>query len=99
MKRPARLKILGKPYAVSYVNGEPLADDEMGECDDNGQALYIRDGQVLDNEQDTVLHECIHAVDEQMQVGLKEEQVRRLATGLLAVLKDNPFLATYLKRK
>lgn len=99
MKRPIRLKILGKPYSVNYVTGDPLAEDEVGECNDNKQALYIRDGQVQENEQDTVLHEITHAIDEQMQIGLKEEQVRRVATGLLAVLKDNPGLALYLKRK
>ena len=97
--RPTKLKILGKPYTVRYVTGEPLAEDEMGECDDVNQSLYIRDGQVLENEQDTVLHEAIHAVDEAMQIGLKEEQVRRLATGLLAVVKDNPRLAGYLRKK
>ena len=99
MRRPEKLKVLGKPYTVHYVNGEPLCEDEMGECDDGRQSLYIRDGQPLGNEQDTVLHEIIHAIDEQMQIRLKEDQVRRLATGLLAVLKDNPRLATYLKYK
>ena len=99
MKRPLKLKILGKPYSVNYVTGEPLAEDELGECNDNAQALYIREGQVLDNEQDTLLHEGIHAIDEQMQIGLKEAQVRRLATGILSVLKDNPKLISYLKRK
>jgi hypothetical protein len=61
--------------------------------------LTIRDGQPQANEQDSVLHEVIHAVSDYMEIRLKEGQVTKLATGLLAVLKDNASLVAYLKKK
>lgn len=97
--RPAKLKILGKPFKVEFGNSAPLEDGDMGDCNTEGQAITIREGQPLDNEQDSVLHEVIHAVSDYMEINLKEGQVTKLATGLLAVLKDNPKFVTYLRRK
>lgn len=97
--RPERIKILGKPFKVTYGTGAPLEELDMGDCNTEGQALTIREGQPLENEQDCVLHEVIHAVSDYMEIGLKEGQVTKLATGLLAVLKENPKFAAYLRRK
>ena len=99
MKRPERIKILGKPFAVSYLSGDPLRDDLNGECDTDKQMVLVRDGQPLESEQDTVLHECIHAIDEAVDAKLKETQVKKVATAFLAVLKDNPSFVSYLRRK
>lgn len=104
MKRPARLRILGKQFKVLYEkHGErALAEGEYGECDLDKQLIAILDEQPLDSEQDTVLHEVLHAVDGAMidEVDTADDKIiRRLATGLLAVLKDNPGLASYLRQK
>ncbi len=99
MKRPERIRILGKRFSVEYANGAPLDDGLNGECDSDKQHILIRDGQPLESEQDTLLHECLHAIDEAMGLKLKESQVKGAATGLLAVLKDNPSLGSYLKKK
>lgn len=95
MKRPERIRILGKAFKVTNI----VPDELLGECDTDTQTLAIRDGQPLESEQDTILHEVLHAVDEAMGLKLKEAQVKGIATGLLAVLKDNPALAAYLRRK
>ncbi len=97
--RPASLKILGKPFKVTFGNEAPLEDGDMGDCSTEGQAITIREGQPLENEQDSLLHEVIHAVSDYMEINLKEGQVTKLATGLLAVLKDNPKFVSYLRRK
>ena len=104
MKRPARLSILGKPYKVEFVPIEHIGlrdnaednDPGMGRTSPENQEIFVRLGQPLESEQDTVLHECLHAVDETLGLQLNEYQVTILATGLLAVLKDNPGLRTYL---
>jgi len=98
MKRPERVKVLGKRITISYLSGAPLDDGLNGECDVDKQQILIRDGQPLESEQDTVLHELLHAVDEAMGLKLKESQVKGAATGLLAVLKDNPGLTAYLRK-
>jgi hypothetical protein len=99
LKRPERIRILGKPFTVSYTQGQPLEDDLNGECDTDKQQILVRDGQPLESEQDTLLHEVLHAVEEAVDARLKETQVKKVATALLAVLKDNPSLVTYLRRK
>lgn len=99
VKRPEKIKILGKRFALRYVAAEPLDAGLMGECDSDGQSILIREAQPLESEQDTVLHEIIHAVEEAMGLRMKESQVKGAATGLLAVLKDNPQLVSYLRRK
>ena len=96
MKRPEKVRILGKVFTVT--NG-PLDDDLNGECDTDKQTLAIREGQPLESEQDTVLHEILHAIDEAMGLRMREAQVKGSATGLLAVMKDNPSLVSYLRKK
>ena len=95
MKRPERIRILGKAFRLT----NEVADDLNGECDTDTQTIAVRDGQPLESEQDTLLHEVIHAIDEAMDAKMKETQVKKLATGLLAVMKDNPGLTAYLRRK
>jgi hypothetical protein len=99
VKRLDRIRILGKPFKVVFGTEAPLEDGDMGDCNTEGQVLTIRDGQPQANEQDSVLHEVIHAVSDYMEIRLKEGQVTKLATGLLAVLKDNASLVAYLKKK
>ena len=107
MKRPKTIKILGKVYQVSFVPAgtEGLEADDCGLCDSEKLQISVKDGQPFHNEQDTLLHECLHAITHQMDIekflGKHEEKiVRTLATGLLAVIKDNPSsLLTYLKAK
>ena len=106
-KRPARICILGKPFKVGFVPIEHIGLRDNAEDDDPGmgrtsperQEIYVRSGQPLESEQDTVLHECLHAVDETLGLQMNEYQVTVLATGLLAVLKDNPSLRSYLCAK
>jgi len=97
--RPAKIKVLGKPFTVTYASGAPLSDDLNGECDTDKQAILVRDGQPLESEQDTLLHELMHAIDEAVDARMKETQVKKVSTALLAVLKDNPALVAYLRKR
>jgi hypothetical protein len=100
MKRPERIRILGKPFKVTYCQGsEPLSEDQVGECDPDKQLILIRYGAPLESEQDTLLHELLHALDEATDAKMKETQVKKMATALLAVLKDNPSFCAYLRQK
>ena len=107
MKRPARVRILGKPYKVEFVpiehiglrDNEEDPDPGMGRTSPERQEIFVRTGQPLESEQDTMLHEIIHAVDETLGLQMNEYQVTVLATGLLAALKDNPGLRSYLCAK
>lgn len=105
MKRPQKIRIFGKVFNIRYIpsGGEPFVGDrkdDYGECDVDNQDIVVRDGQPLETEQDTVFHEIFHAVDGSMvdeEQMIDEAVVRRMATGLLAVFKDNPRLLSYLR--
>ena len=107
MKRPETIRILGKRVSVKYVPaGDILLKDShddpepgVGRSDSTKQLIGIEDGQPLESEQDALLHEVMHMLEDWMGIEISEDAVTKMATGLIAVLKDNPKLAAYLKRK
>lgn len=107
MKRPARIKIQGKWVAVHFVpDGDILlkdhADDPepgLGRSDGLKQIIAVQEGQPLATEQDCVLHEVLHHVEYAMKMDIPEEIVEKFASGLLAVMKDNPSFVAYLMRR
>lgn len=107
MKRPERIRILGKPVSVQYVPAGDILlkdspeDEEPGSArsDPDRQLIAVEDGQPLENEQDAMLHETIHMLEDWMDIKISESAVRNVATGLLAVMKDNPSFVAYLRRR
>ena len=92
---PTEVDVIGKTYTVELV--EDLAGaDRFGECDEAKLRIRIEKGTALAQEQDTLLHEILHAIDGSMHTKLSERQVGAIASGILAVLKANPRLALYL---
>ena len=98
--RPKSIKILGKTYAVSWQTppreqGEP---DYLGRCYNDTNHIYVEPKMPQDQILDTLLHEITHAVSAQLSLDLDEPTVHRLATGLAAVILDNPGLFHGSKR-
>lgn len=92
---PSSIIILGKKFTVKLLGP---SDDNDGHMDLSKQEIGIRLQSANEYNQDTGLHEVIHAVDEILSIGLKEKQVHQLAAGLIAVIKHNPeFVAWLLK--
>lgn len=92
---PKSVRILGKRFKIKI-----LKDGELDECDGmmelDKQLISIRPREGLAHVQDTTLHEIIHAIDESLALQMTESQVHQLATGLLAVIKDNPAYTKWL---
>jgi hypothetical protein len=95
--RPAKLRILGKSWTVTY--GPLAAKDELGESDLENQALTIKEGLKVEQETSTLLHECIHAIADSLGLGLTEKQVQGLETGLYDLNKANPRFFSHLRKK
>ena len=90
---PPYVDVIGKPYAITVtVRGE----GDYGECFSDQCRIEIADYQCLLQQRDTLLHEVMHAVDHELHCGMTEPQIRRMATGLLALLRDNPALVAFL---
>jgi hypothetical protein len=94
MNCPSTIKVLGKPYSVTYVL--EMEDDDTGAIDSTTQEVKLLEGQAFEAERDTALHEIIHAIDFSVAIKLKERQVHALAAGLLQVLRENPKFTKYL---
>jgi hypothetical protein len=90
---PTVVVVLGKPYAVEVVKKK---GSDYGECFVDLCSIEIASYQCDHQKRDTLLHEVMHAVDHEMDTDMKEEQIRRMATGLLAVLRQNPALVAFL---
>lgn len=90
---PDTLRICGFDYRVDRPpvvhNGEKVlcGTAEYDKLTLNISTAYPR--QLQDN---TLLHEAIHAIDIHMETELTESQVARLEIGLAALLRDNPAL-------
>lgn len=96
MKRPLRLRLMGKRWSVTYCG---MPKDELGECDLERQSIKLKDGMKTEQEQSTLLHECIHAISDSLGLGLTEKQVQGLETGLYDLNASNPQLFSYLRTK
>jgi hypothetical protein len=87
------LTIFGKPYQVKYV--DKINDgDQFGELDTGTGLISVLNTSTKQMQEETLLHEIIHAIDEDMGIGLNEKQVQRLSVSLYAVLKENNFQRT-----
>jgi len=85
MKTIGKINILGAHFMVKkgYENS---ISDLYGQIKYTDKVILLNDHSCVSREQteDTLLHEVIHGIDERLKLGLKEEMVHRLATGLYA---------------
>ena len=97
---PTAIRIGGRTWDIQYLSAERMAGN-LGLCRGDDGVLEIRAGQTPFGLRDTVLHEILHAiVYHQGRSGSapvdEETHARCTATGLMAVLQDNPLFAKWL---
>lgn len=93
MTIPSLLKIVGREYEVVKVEEY---DEKVGGVDFENSTIVIKDGQQRLLEADTLLHESLHIIDEVFQLELSERHVYCITSGLIALLRDNPVLVSYI---
>ena len=91
MTLPAALRVIGKTYTVTGTT-----EGDYGETFSDDCRIEVRTTQHHLQQADTLLHEAMHALDHEMHCGMTEPQIRRMATGLLALLRDNAELVEFL---
>lgn len=87
------LRILGKTYRIEYVEADVLQQLGVdGACMSNGRIL-IADNLNDEDRRETVIHEILHAVWKEMDIGYsdrtEEKCVTALGKGLAAIIADN----------
>lgn len=88
-----RVRILGFDWAITSPNLELQQRNRYGETHYLGFQVHIDDSQPLQRQQETLLHELIHAGCEQFLINdndVSETQIRVIAHVLSQALKDNP---------
>ncbi len=101
-KLPNKVKIGPHTYNV-YHELELRNKDDVplaGEHDRNYMTLKIYARQADNGKQETLLHEIMHAVMDNIDYkpGVAEENlVARLSVALLALIKENPKVVEYLR--
>lgn len=93
MTIPSSLNIVGREYDVVKVDEY---DEKVGGVDFENTTIVIKDGQQRLLEADTLLHESLHIIDEIFQLELTERQVYCITSGIIALLRDNTALMSYI---
>ena len=94
----SNVRVLGRVYKIARKAERNL----FGRCDNTTGIITVRPKLDEFSEKDTLLHEIMHAILFQQNnhkpddYPLEESFVRPLATGIIAVLQDNPQLAQWL---
>jgi len=94
MKKIKSLKILGKQYKIDYrgPGSKSLKYDDqrcLGVCYSDDALMIIANNLTDDVLAEVLIHESLHAFSDSLKIGLREDQVHRLAECLLSFLKDN----------
>jgi len=78
------IQILGKTYKIEYVDNKTLGGN-YGDC--NTTKAYIRINKEITKQQqeDTLLHEVLHIISDELNIELGEKQVQILATALYSI--------------
>jgi hypothetical protein len=88
---PKEIKIGYKVYKINSIDGNVVDGAKVcyGNIQyDNGN-INISSLYSVDQQKCTFIHECLHGIDDIMETNLEEEQVRKLAKGIYALIKDN----------
>ena len=96
--RAGNVYILGKTFKIKEVD-RVLDSANAGHVRYDKQSIVVARDQHVEQMQDTLLHEIVHVVDNLMETEMTERQVACLATGLLAVMKENMALFMWLMER
>lgn len=99
IERPASVRVLGKNFTVQFCKQGPMDLEDFGHMLLGKQQIAIQDNLPSELERDTLLHEVIHAISDQTDMGLTEHQVQILGCALMQVFLDNAEFTAYLTKK
>lgn len=84
---PSRVTIGNNSYEVLFID-EFNNSSTLGETRLEDKQIVLKNGQTPKELVKTYLHECFHAISEEYDVGLTEQQILKLEESLTFILKD-----------
>lgn len=85
--------IFGKQYSINYVDAVDH-EDNSGECNIRAGEIRILNTLSEAQKNDTLLHEILHIISDELCLGMSERQVTAMAVGLYAVYKENNIIVS-----
>jgi hypothetical protein len=81
------IRILGHNFRLS----SGCDPDSIGQCKTSGGWIRLETGeQSPDQGAETLLHEIIHILSDELKIKIVHDDVQRLAAGLYQIMVDNP---------
>lgn len=84
---PSKVTIGDYTYEVLFID-EFKSPSTLGETRLEDKQIVLKNGQTPKELVKTYLHECLHAVSEEFDVGLTEQQILKMEEALSFILKD-----------
>lgn len=84
---PSRVIIGNNSYEILFID-EFNNPSTLGETRLEDKQIVLKNGQTSKELVKTYLHECLHAISEEYDVGLTEQQILKLEDSLTFILKD-----------
>jgi hypothetical protein len=81
------IRIFGKNYLVNHVDG--FEDPQQLGSNSSWGEINVKKFDNKDFENEIILHETIHCIDEALDLDLTEKQVTALSTALFCVYREN----------
>ena len=88
---PPVVKILGQEYKIEFL-GDKKKRNFIGRCFPNANIIQLEETLCKDKMGEVYLHEVLHAIDENLELGMKHKSINRLAIALYQFLKDNDYI-------
>jgi len=75
------VSILGMTYKIFYRNNEEM-DGELGKCVPSKLWIQINKDIPAPQQEETLMHEALHCISDELLLSLNEDKIQRLAVGL-----------------
>ena len=81
------ITILGKAYKITELT-EIASQGNMGSTNRTKQIIHVDKELQKDQYSETILHEMLHIIDGELNLGLDEDTIARLAVGIYSAHVD-----------
>lgn len=94
MNIPDKVKIGFKNYEVNMVDGDVTEGNSVcyGVIHFDDGIIDISKKYSRDMQECSLIHECVHGIDDIFGIDLSEDQIIKLGKGIYGFIKDNPQL-------
>jgi hypothetical protein len=90
---PPKVKILGQDYTIEFMKPKK-GRSFIGRCFPHGNHIQLDECLCEDKMGETFMHEVLHAIDENLELGIKHKSINRLGIAVYQFLKDNNYINT-----